>query len=124
MDGAPLHAHERRAIHSIAVKLPGCPVVRLGVGRDGARLQPILKTCFAKSGAGARDQAVVVQDRAEIASVGISNYLTMVVIRLERLPDEVVEAELLRPADLDDAVERRAFSDRHSAAATSAAAIG
>ena len=71
--------------------------------------QPVLEACRAQLGAVARDEAAFGECRPEVASVGIADHLARVVTSGEALPDEVVEAELLRAGDLDEPVERLAL---------------
>jgi hypothetical protein len=71
-----------------------------------------------------RNQRAFPEYRPEGGDLWIGDDGSVVARRRETIPDELVEAELLRTPDLDDAVGRPRWLTSHTAAATSSAAIG
>jgi hypothetical protein len=75
--------------------------------------EPALEAGLGDAGSFAGDEAALVELGAEVAGMGVGDERAWVVAGGEGSPDEVVEAELLGPGDLDDPVER--FADGDSA---------
>jgi hypothetical protein len=58
-----------------------------------------------------RNQRAFLERGSEVAGLGIGDDGAVVAHRRETIADELVEAELLRTADLDDAVDRCPLTD-------------
>ena len=73
--------------------------------QSSKRVSPI------RASSAGHQRALVAASVAEVARVRVGDDLARIVARRQPPPDELVEAELLRAGDLDDAVDRRADRD-------------
>jgi hypothetical protein len=71
--------------------------------RDHRMLEPRLEAGRSELGTVARHQRALVQLHAEVGGVGVGDHRTRVVAGAEGLTDQLVETELFRSGDLDDA---------------------
>src|SRR5919198_3666976 len=69
--------------------------------------EPVLEAGRGDARAAARREGVVVELGTEVASVDVGDDLARIVVRLEEAGGELVEAEPLWTAQLDDVVQRR-----------------
>src|SRR5262249_29846195 len=83
-------------------------VVRL---RRDRLAEPVLEARRRDARVGPRRQRVELELRAEVRRVVVRLHEALVVLRLEQLSHDHVHAELLRTAELDDAVDRVAHRD-------------
>ena len=73
--------------------------------------EPVAEGGLAQLGTVTRNERALGQDGAEVAGAGVGDNLARIVAGPEAAADEVVEAERLRSADLDHAVQRGTDGD-------------
>src|SRR5262245_6700813 len=75
----------------------------------GGAAEPAVEARLAEARAGVRAERAVVHFRAEVARVRIDDDLATVSAGLQVPSDQLLERELVGPAELDGAVDRRAL---------------